>query len=209
MKDEQIVSEAKRIVAPYKNYSFDAAVELDDLAQDVAIAGIRARDTYDSTKGASEETHVKRRMRGAVLDALRGCDVITRKHRQLVKSVQKEREQYYGLHGVYPDDYDLAESLSVDVGVLREALRNVPVSECYNDELETDAAVMSLVALVQEDVKRALRTLDDRQRIVITMIFYGSFSIREVAEVIGVSHETVRNNRDAALEAIEAYMREG
>ena len=57
----------------------------EDARQALLMAATKAMPAYDADRGASVETFLEHRMRGAVRDFLRGCDELSRRHRQRVK----------------------------------------------------------------------------------------------------------------------------
>lgn len=65
-----------------------ASVERDDLVQVGWISEHQAREKFDPSKGATFDTYAGKRIRGAMLDELRGVDPLGRSTRKLIKRME-------------------------------------------------------------------------------------------------------------------------
>jgi RNA polymerase sigma factor for flagellar operon FliA len=69
---------------------------------------LRAVETYDPARMTLFTTYCRRRVMGAVLDWVRGCDCLPRSVRRFERACRHARDLVHGVYGRWPDDAELA-----------------------------------------------------------------------------------------------------
>lgn len=172
-----------------------------------AIEGLlQALDSYDPGRGVLFVTHAYRRVRGAVVDALRSIDVLSSAKRKRMSEVHRAMETLRQALGREPSDQDVAAfvgmSLSDYRALLSEAQLRYTLSLDRPASAEPDAAPLSdLVAdadgeagfdAVERDslkaqLAREIPRLPERQRTILSLYYFEDLTLREIGEIIGVS----------------------
>src|SRR3954453_22066708 len=93
--------------------SMPHSIELGDLVQDGMLGLIDAAYRYDEARGIKFETFAERRVRGAMIDALRK-DAWPRGVRRQRRELEAAREELRREHGCEPSLADLAAKIGAD-----------------------------------------------------------------------------------------------
>ena len=99
-----------------------ANVELDDLIQVGMIGLTDALSRFDAAQGVQFETFATQRIRGAMLDELRGNDYLsrgTRKHQRSIESAVSKLEQQLGRA---PQESEIAKEMGITLAEYQELL---------------------------------------------------------------------------------------
>ena len=102
-----------------------ANVEIDDLIQVGMIGLTDALSRFDAAQGVQFETFATQRIRGAMLDELRGSDYLsrgTRKHQRSIESAVAKLEQQLGRA---PQESEIAKEMGIGLAEYQELLGKV------------------------------------------------------------------------------------
>ncbi len=90
-REELILEHLKQVhfIAARIHEKLPSSVELDDLISAGIVGLLAAVDNYDPSKNASLKTYAEYKIRGAILDSIRGLDGIPTHKRKRVKMVQE------------------------------------------------------------------------------------------------------------------------
>jgi RNA polymerase sigma factor for flagellar operon FliA len=199
------------------------SVEVDDLVQVGLIALLDASRQYSASKGASFETYAGIRIRGAMLDEVRNTDwtprSVYRRQRELTAAIRavenrtgkpaEAREiagelavtldEYYRMvtsaaaHRVFSLDQD-GDDGEAPVQQIADPERD-PALELESDEFRS--------ALVE-----ALRSLPEREALVMSLYYDDEFNLKEIGEVLGVTESRVCQIHGQALARVRARMKD-
>lgn len=186
----------------------DAGISVDDLASYGAIGLLEAFEHFDETLNIRFGTYAEYRIRGAMLDALRAMDSLSRRQRNMARQIEDARRTLQLQNGEPPTPEQIAEHLEMDMEAYWKALeQSSPVShmsledsdsptegEGGGDMLEGKLASSGeevLVTLASRDARRmletAIRDLPERKRQCVMMYYGRDYSLAEIAAVYGVS----------------------
>src|SRR3954470_24819007 len=101
--------------------SMPHSIELNDLVQDGMLGLIDAAHRFDESRGIKFETFAERRIRGAMIDALRK-DAWPRGVRRQRREIEAAREELRREHGCEPSLADLAAKIGSDEKRLGRAI---------------------------------------------------------------------------------------
>jgi RNA polymerase sigma factor for flagellar operon FliA len=199
------------------------SVQIDDLIQAGMIGLLEASRHYDLSQGATFETYAGIRIRGAMLDEIRKGDwappSLHRKVRQLAKVVKEiETEQSRDAR-----DVEVAERLGVTLDQYYQLLHDatthrilsfedVPTKAETQTEGLTDKIPGPHEELENNDFREALMkaiaSLPERERLVMSLYYDNELNLREVGEILGVSESRVCQLHAQTLIRLRARMSE-
>jgi len=192
-----------------------AHVSRDDLVSAGMAALAAAAKGFDPQRGTPFSGFATARIRGALLDELRGLDWASRSVRSRARRVEGAQQQLTATLGRTPTQQELAESLGVAVDELKSV-----------DEDVQRAVVLSLQGFAAgsaEDLVRertpgpedliltrerigylhdAIQTLPERLQVVVTGYFFQERPMAEIAAELGVSESRVSQLRAEALDLL-------
>ena len=209
--------------------SMPHSIDLGDLVQDGVIGLIDAAHRFDEGRGIKFETFAERRIRGAMIDALRK-DAWPRGVRRQRRQLEAAREELRRELGCEPSIADLAAKMGSDEKRLSRTIVRITTIESTSPLASADHADDAILppALmpaeperpdaayerteVRERVRNAIASLPWRERKVIGMYYYGEVTMKQIGQEIGVNESRVsqlharaiRRLRDALGSAVPA-----
>ena len=200
-------------------------VEVDDLIHDGVIGLMEALRRFDPTKGVKFQTFAAKRIRGAILDALRNLDWISRGARHRSRTMHQAEESLAQGIGRKPT----LEELSSHSGLSRlELQRRRQESElgfvASLDEIRagTEDAEDRLSDKLQDPrndvdeamndstrraaLKAGLQTLSERERLVLSLYYFEEMNIREIGKILGVSEPRVSQLHSRSIRKLRACL---
>lgn len=193
----------------------------DDLFQVGCIGLIKAVDNFNTELDVKFSTYAVPMIIGEVRRYLRDNNSIhvSRSVRDLAYRALQMRESLSLSNGEEPKIEKIAQELGEDLRAVEQALEAIsePVSlfePVFNDggdsvyimdqlcdERSTDEGWLEDIAL-----KEAMKKLGDRERMIISMRYYGGKTQMEIASEIGISQAQVSRLEKGAFEHIRKYM---
>ncbi len=200
---EQHATLVKRI-AYHMLARLPASVQVEDLIQAGMIGLLEAAKKFDAGKGASFETFVGIRIRGAMLDEVRKGDWAPRSvHRntRMVSEAVREVEMRTGRDAT---DREVAQELGVDLDEYYRILADTRGSRLFSfDDLMEDGAPEPAYgqnhepghATEDERFRQALADaidgLPERERLVLSLYYTEELNLKEIGLILGVSESRV------------------
>jgi len=184
------------------------SIDLSDLVQDGVIGLIDAAERFDEGRGIKFETFAERRVRGAMIDALRK-DAWPRGVRRVRRELEAAREKLRRALGHEPSLADLAAEIGSDEKRLGKTIVRIntiestsPLSCAENvDEAQLPAVLVPAEperpdyayerTEVRNRVRAAIETLPVRERRVISLYYYGEVTMKEIGAELGVNESRV------------------
>ncbi len=150
--------------------------------------------------------YILRRVRGAMLDALRSQDWVTRSARTKAKQL-RDAGQDLGL-----EEAELARRAGMTVEEVRETLAAVagrPVSldaEPHDIASQATTESQAVVSSILAEAFKAVTARSPVARAVIVLRYYYGKSLAEAAEVIGITEDEAVRQHQAAILAVHNAM---
>jgi RNA polymerase sigma factor FliA len=116
-----------------------SCVELDDLVQAGMIGLMDAIQRYEDNHGAQFETYASQRVRGAMLDELRGADWLPRGIRKNMRDIEVAVQQLEQKFGRPPTESEIAKHMNFTLDDYYDVL-----SDCQELNLKEIGAIMSV-----------------------------------------------------------------
>jgi RNA polymerase sigma factor for flagellar operon FliA len=187
----------------------------DELVSAGALALVQAARTFDSTLGVPFGRFAARRIRGALLDELRGMDWASRSVRRRARSLESLKSQLSVTLGRSPTTAELASTSGLTVSQLVRHERDVVVAavtswhvieETDNEYLACRDAVEPVDVLLDRErlayVADAVTSLPPRLRVVIDGYFLKQRPMADLAAVLGVTESRISQMRAEGLELL-------
>src|SRR5216110_929155 len=198
-----VESLARRMASSMPN-----SIDIGDLVQDGVLGLIDAANRFDEDRGIKFETFAERRVRGAMIDALRK-DAWPRGVRRQRRELDAAREELRKELGHEPSMADLAARVGCDEKRLSrtivrintiESTSPLATGEHMNESSlppalvpsEPDAPDAAYEKLETRDrVRAAIQSLPCRERKVIGLYYYGEVTMKQIGAEIGVNESRV------------------
>jgi RNA polymerase sigma factor for flagellar operon FliA len=182
---------------------------MDDLISAGTLGLIDAVRRFQADKEVKIETYARYRIRGAMLDALRGLDPASRDMRKKNKQAEQAFQALASKLGCVPTDVQMAEALHVTLeewyGTVHqlqstgvEWLRPTLMGDAYPRDEETlpDKEQETQFDLCyrreQRDLlDRALEQVSERDRQILFLYYEHDFTMKQIADQLGVDESRV------------------
>lgn len=209
-----VESLARRVAA-----SMPHSIDIGDLVQDGMIGLIDAAHRFDEARGIKFETFAERRVRGAMIDALRR-EAWPRGVRRVRRELEAAREQLRRELGAEPSLADLAARVGSDEVRLGKTIVRIhtiestsPVSAGDHVDGASLPAVMVPseppapdkayeAAEVKARIRAAIASLPPRERKVISMYYFGEVTMKQIGMEIGVNESRVSQLHARAIQRL-------
>lgn len=184
------------------------SIDLSDLVQDGVIGLIDAAHRFDDSRGIKFETFAERRIRGAMIDALRK-DAWPRGVRRVRRELEAAREKLRAQLGHEPSLADLAEAIGSDEKRLGKTIVRINTIEStspFSSAETVDESQLPAVLVpaeperpdlqyerdeVKERVRNAIATLPPREQRVIALYYYNEVTMKDIGAELGVNESRV------------------
>ncbi len=182
-------------------------VQADDLIQAGMIGLLEASRNYDPAQGASFETYAGIRIRGAMLDEIRRSDWTPRSVHRKARMVADAMREIEHREGRDARDSEVAEALDITLDDYHQILQDASGCRVFSMEELTAVGEVPPESIrgcdhigpfegFQQDafrqaLSKAIASLPERERLVISMYYSEELNLREIGQVLGVSESRV------------------
>jgi RNA polymerase sigma factor for flagellar operon FliA len=205
--------------------SMPHSIDIGDLVQDGVLGLIDAAHRFDEDRGIKFETFAERRVRGAMIDALRR-DAWPRGVRRQRRELEAAREALRRELGHEPSLADLAARLGSDEKRLNRTIVRINTIESTSplaagDHLNESALPAALVPSepdspdtayekveMRERVRNAIQSLPGREQKVIGLYYYGEVTMKQIGAEIGVNESRVSQLHARAIRRLREALGE-
>jgi RNA polymerase sigma factor FliA len=202
-----------------------ANVEVDDLIQVGMIGLSDAMTRFDSEQGVQFETFVTQRIRGAMLDELRGADWMSRGDRRAQRDIETAVHRLEHRLGRSPHESEIAAELGMALVQYQELLGKVRGTAIvhledmsgddgdadYLDRHVADGDADPLAQLsdrrMREALVAAIEQLPEREKYVMSMYYEQDMNLKEIAAVLGVTESRVCQLHSQSIARLRTKMR--
>ncbi len=185
------------------------SVDVDDLIQVGLIGLTEALDRFEASHGVAFEAFASQRIRGAMIDELRGVDWISRNSRRGQKDLERTTHRLEQKLGRPPVASEIAEGMKMSMSEYQELVTKVRgVQLMYLEDLGAtsegddfldrnlgDAEADPMKQLSRDRRHRALakaiEVLPEREQYVMTMYYEHDMKLKEIAALLGVTESRV------------------
>jgi RNA polymerase sigma factor FliA len=202
-----------------------ANVELDDLIQ-VGMIGLNdALGRFDANQGVMFETFATQRIRGAMLDELRGGDWMSRGDRRHQRSIEAAVHKLEQKLQRAPNESEIADEMGMMLGDYQQLLGKVRGTQLfYLEDLSGDEGDDFLDRHVADEGANPLDMLEDhrmrealvdaigklpeREQHVMSMYYEHDMNLKEIAAVLGVTESRICQLHSQSIARLRSKLRQ-
>jgi RNA polymerase sigma factor for flagellar operon FliA len=188
-------------------------VSRSDLVSAGMLGLAQAARSFDPERGIAFDRFASTRIRGALLDELRGRDWASRSVRARARGLHAAQEELTNRLGRAPSPEELAKSMGVEADTVHKLVDDVHRATVLNyDSLVVEGDAESFIAsdddgpedtLLDRERKAylmdAVEALPERLRMVVYGYFFEERSMQDLADELGVSESRISQLRAEAL----------
>lgn len=186
-------------------------VEQADLVSYGIFGLIDAIEKFDLDRGFKFETYAISRIKGAILDELRGIDWVPRSVRAKARSLERAYSKLESTLHRTPSDAELADELDVTDQQLQTTLNQISfvgvaaldemlatgdrgdsmtLGDTIPDAEDGPGAIFELQEM-RHLLTEAINRMPEREKIVVSLYYYEGLTLAEIGSVLGVTESRV------------------
>lgn len=195
-------------------------IEMDDLVSTGVLGLVDAVQKFDACKQVKLEQYAKHRIRGAILDGLRGLDNASRDMRKKNKFAERAYGALEAELGRPPSDHEIAKALGMSLAGWYRTVRDLkPVGMAWlrpmgcvgvkeipiasDDEFPANNEGHQFDSCYRREQKeilhQALGRIPDRERQVVHLYYHQELTMREIGARLGIDESRVSQLHSSAL----------
>jgi RNA polymerase sigma factor for flagellar operon FliA len=191
-------------------------ISLDDLVSTGVVGLISAIDKFDPTQNVKLRTYAEYKIRGAILDSLRGLDWAPRQKRQRSKQIEKAISAAEQRLKRAPGEDEVAAQLKISLEEYHEWLveirgLNIASLECAGGEQGQDLLNyipdttdnLPSTLLERSELERLLTEsideIPEMERTVLSLYYTEELTLREIAQVVHLHESRISQIKSQAI----------
>ena len=196
--------------------------QIEDMVNQGIITLIDCIEKFDGSKGMKFESYAFMRVRGGIIDLVR----IPRRVRTAAKEISNARSELCSELKREPTEDEIAQYLGISVEKLRqynnevagsvtfsfeELIQNVNQMGTLLDSATSDYTTPEkqlLKSELRDKLKTAIESLNERERLVVTLYYFENLNLSEISQVLEVSVQRVSQISSKAISKIKSVMEE-
>ena len=200
-------------------------VEMNDLVSVGVLGLIDAATRYRASTGVPFDAFARRRVQGAMLDALRELDWAPRSLRRMRRDMDSAIATLRHRLGREPKEEEIADAMDLSVEAYEKALEQLRTLEIGSVrqldapapdgtpliELCIDPSESAVSQLERKELKQhladAIQELPERERHILALYYQEELTLAEIGEVIGVCESRVSQLRSLAITRLRSLLR--
>jgi len=213
-----------RLIARRIHERLPESVSLEDLVSTGIVGLISAIDNFDSSQNVKLRTYAEYKIRGAILDSLRGLDWASRDRRKKAKQMEAAIAAAEQRLHRSPSEEEIAEQLQLKLEEYREWLvdiRGLTLNSLdYHGEHEDTRRLIETVSdseehwpsrlLENSELERLLTEAIERmphvERTVLSLYYKEELTLREIAELMNLHLSRISQLKSQGLLRLRAYL---
>ncbi|MGA2435704.1 MAG: FliA/WhiG family RNA polymerase sigma factor [Bryobacteraceae bacterium] len=213
-----------RLIARRIHERLPGSVALEDLISTGIVGLISAIDNFDPSLNVKLKTYAEYKIRGAILDSLRGLDWAPRQKRKKAKQIEAAMSAAEQRLHRLPAEEEIARELGIDIEVFHEWLveiRGVNLGSLeYASGEEGSRDILKYVSSSEENwpsrilerseleklLAEAIEKMPRIERTVLSLYYHEELTLREIAKIIGLHESRVSQLKTQAVLRLRAYI---
>jgi RNA polymerase sigma factor for flagellar operon FliA len=205
-----------KLIARRIHERLPVSVSLDDLISTGVVGLIAAIDRYDISLDVKLKTYAEYKIRGAILDSLRGLDWAPRQQRKRSKQIEAAISHLEQEHHRTPTEDEIAAHLGLAVSDYQDWLteiRGLTLGSLENAGTEEEGC--DLLRYLADSVERAalerllaeaIEKMPQLERTVLSLYYYEEMTLREIAKIVDLHESRISQLKSQAILRLRSYM---
>lgn len=199
------------------------SIELDDLISAGIVGLLAAVDNFDARHNASLKTYAEYKIRGAILDSIRGLDGVPTHKRKRLKQVQQAIARAEQKLKRAPAEEEIAAELELPLAEYQEwtlELQGVSLGSLDVIEDGEEVSLLKFIAGDEEDsparilerselertIVDGISKMPENERTVLSLYYKEEMNLREIAEAMSLHVTRISQLRAQGILRLRAYM---
>lgn len=199
-------------------------LSFEDMVSAGTVGLVRAARDFDPSHQAEFKTYAYIRIKGAILDELRGWSFVPANLSKRIRDAQELSRKITEQRGTVPADTELAEKLGITIEELYETFEIARAQSFISlDGFGDDCpALGNLLAAghtsdpnlkieraeLIEKLAEAIQNLSERQRQVVLLYYQQQLTMKQIAEILEITESRVSQLHAAALFNLSVKLRQ-
>lgn len=213
-----------KLIARRIHERLPVSVSLDDLISAGVVGLIAAIDRYDASHDVKLKTYAEYKIRGAILDSLRGLDWAPRQQRKRAKLIESAIAALEQEHQRMPTEEEIAAQLRLSVPEYQDWLsevRGLTLGSLENAGTEDDGCDLlryladtdeqwpsQIVERVELErlLAEAIEKMPQLEKTVLSLYYYEEMTLREIAKIVDLHESRISQLKSQAILRLRSYM---
>jgi len=224
---EQIILEhlpQVRLIARRIHERLPDSVSLEDLISTGIVGLISAIDRFDASQNVKLKTYAEYKIRGAILDSLRGLDWAPRQQRKRSKQIEAAISVVEQRMKRAPTEEEIAQELGIALSEYQDWLtdiRGVNIGSLESSSGEEDGH--DLLKYISDDEEQwpsrlleqselqkllvqAIEKMPPIERTVLSLYYYEELTLREIAKIVSLHESRISQLKSQAILRLRGYI---
>lgn len=214
-----------KLIARRIHETLPGNVCLDDLISSGVVGLIMAIDNYDPRQAVKLKTYAEYKIRGAILDSLRGMDWASRhrrkKYKEIEAAITSAEKKFYRP----PTEEEIAQELNLTVTEYRARLVEVQGLTLGSLEMtvgnENGQELLQLIPSGDESpsstverlelerlIARAVDQLPESEKLILALYYQEELTLREIGEIVNLRVSRVSELKTTSILRLRAFVAE-
>jgi RNA polymerase sigma factor for flagellar operon FliA len=193
-----------RYLAEHMARKLPRSVDVDDLIQEGSFGLMDAIKKFDPDRGIKFKTYCSTRIRGAILDSLRGQDWVPRLTRQRANTIAQFKEEFKEEFKREPSNEEIASKLDIPIKAVENhqpltinqaSDKSISGDEDFNPSLdgvgESKESSPFDLANRKDLVAVITESLDEKEKAILQMYYIQGLTLREVGRSLSITESRV------------------
>jgi RNA polymerase sigma factor FliA len=216
-----------RLIARRIHDRLPESVSLDDLISTGIVGLISAIDRFDSSHNVKLKTYAEYKIRGAILDSLRGLDWAPRQQRKRSKQIEAAISRAEQLLHRSPTEDEIAAQLGLTIESYHEWLVDVRglnlgslESAAPEDENNNSRDLLKYISgdeenwpsrlLERSELQRllaeAIGKMPEIEKTVLSLYYHEELTLREISKIVHLHESRISQLKSQAILRLRSYM---
>ncbi len=213
-----------KLIARRIHERLPVSVSLDDLISAGVLGLIAAIDRYDASHDVKLKTYAEYKIRGAILDSLRGLDWAPRQQRKRSKQIEAAISSLEQEHHRTPTEEEISARLGLSVREYQEWLteiRGLTLGSLENAGTEDEGCDLLRYLSDSDDqwpsqivertqlerlLAEAIEKMPHLERTVLSLYYYEEMTLREIAKIVDLHESRISQLKSQAILRLRSYM---
>jgi RNA polymerase sigma factor for flagellar operon FliA len=213
-----------KLIARRIHERLPVSVSLDDLISTGVVGLIAAIDRYDASHDVKLKTYAEYKIRGAILDSLRGLDWAPRQQRKRAKQIEAAIAALEQEHQRTPHEDEIAAQLNLTVAEYQDWLteiRGLTLGSLENAGTEDEGCDLLRYLADNDDqwpsqiveraelerlLAEAIEKMPHLEKTVLSLYYYEEMTLREIAKIVDLHESRISQLKSQAILRLRSYM---